>query len=88
MLRWPAPERLSKVSAGVLEKFKKTGIVKDLEQDSQEWVLLNWPWMPEPPYTIVTRAANGEERRFVMGEDGLWTMTGASGPSAAGSTAA
>ncbi|MGO8994719.1 MAG: hypothetical protein ACLQVI_15495 [Polyangiaceae bacterium] len=74
MVRWPASDRMSKTSAVVVEKFKKTGAAKELEQDAREWVLVNWPWMPEPPYTIVVRASDGEERRCVMGEDGLWTM--------------
>jgi hypothetical protein len=82
MVRWPAPERVSKVSAGILEKFKKTGVAKELEQDSREWVLMNWPWVPEPPYTIVVRASDAEERRLAMGEDGLWYVTASIVPSA------
>ena len=73
MIRWPLPERMSKVSASVLERFKKAGVAKELEQDSREWVLVNWPWVPDPPFTIVARATDGEERRCIMGEDGLWT---------------
>jgi hypothetical protein len=75
MLRWPAPDRLSKTSHVVLERFKKTGVAKELEQDSREWVLVTWPWVPDPPYTIVARASDAEERRCVMGEDGLWTVS-------------
>ena len=74
MIRWPLPERMSAVSRGVLERFKKAGVAKELEQDAREWVLVNWPWMPEPPYTIVVRASDGEERRCIMGEDGLWIV--------------
>ena len=73
MIRWPAQGRMSATSAHVVEKFKKSAAVKDLEQDPREWVLVNWPWVPDPPYTFVVRASDGEQRRWVMGEDGLWT---------------
>ncbi len=81
MVRWPAPERMSKVSAGIVERFKKAGVAKELEQDPHEWVLMNWPWMPEPPYTVVARATDGEERRYVMGDDELWRQSASSGAS-------
>jgi hypothetical protein len=81
MVRWPAADRMSKTSATVLERFKKTAAAKELDQDSREWVLMNWPWVPDPPYTIVARASDGEERRCVMGEDGLWTTHLGNGPS-------
>ena len=81
MIRWPAPERLSKVSAGILERFKKTAGAKEIDQDSREWVLVNWPWVPDPPYVIVARASDHEERRWVMGDDGLWTTICKSAPS-------
>jgi hypothetical protein len=74
MIRWPAQDRTSKTSQVVLERFKKAGVAKELEQDSREWVLVNWPWVPDPPYVIIVRASDGEERRCIMGEDGLWTM--------------
>jgi hypothetical protein len=85
MIRWPAQGRMSAVSARVVEKFKKSAAVKDLEQDPREWVLVNWPWVPDPPYTFVVRSSDGEQRRWVMGEDGLWTgrETEAVGPDAA-----
>jgi hypothetical protein len=76
MVRWPAADRMSAISARVIEKFKKSGPVKDLEQDPREWVLVNWPWVPDPPYTFVVRATDGEQRRWVMGEDGLWVSHG------------
>jgi hypothetical protein len=75
MIRWPQPDRVSRVSLAVLEKLKKAGVAKELEQDAREWVLVNWPWVPDPPYTFVARASDGEQRRLVMGEDGLWTST-------------
>jgi hypothetical protein len=73
MIRWPAADRMSSTSRVVLERFKKAGVAKELEQDAREWILVNWPWVPDPPYTIVARASDGEERQCVMGEDGLWT---------------
>ena len=73
MIRWPAADRMSATSRTVLERFKKVGVARELEQDSREWVLVNWPWVPDPPYMIVARASDGEERRCEMGEDGLWT---------------
>jgi hypothetical protein len=75
MIRWPAADRLSKTSHVVIDRFKKTSIAKELEQDSREWVLVNWPWVPDPPFTIVARASDDEERRCIMGEDELWTVT-------------
>jgi hypothetical protein len=75
MVRWPAADRMSTISSAVIEKFKKTGVAKDLEQDPREWVLVNWPWLAEPPYTITARASDGEQRRCVMGEDMLWTTS-------------
>jgi hypothetical protein len=86
MIRWPLPDRVSEVSQSVLEKLKKAGLAKELEQDPREWVLAGWPWVPDPPYTFVVRASDGEQRRLVLGEDGLWTMTQverSSSPSAA-----
>ena len=86
MIRWPASDRMSKTSAVVLERFKKAAVAKELEQDAREWVLVNWPWVPDPPYTFVARATDGEERRCIMGEDGLWTnhaTTPTTAPSAA-----
>ena len=74
MIRWPAPDRISATSRAVLERFKKAGVAKELEQDSREWVLVNWPWVPDPPYMIVARASDGEQRSCEMGEDSLWTM--------------
>lgn len=74
MVRWPAPDRMSQTSKGIVERFKKTAAAKDMEQDPREWVLENWPWVPDPPYTIVARASDGEERRCVMDSDGLWTI--------------
>jgi hypothetical protein len=86
MIRWPAPGRMSDTSRSVLERFKKAGVAKELEQDPREWVLVNWPWVPDPPYEFVARASDGEERRCEMGEDGLWTTSAgdvATPPSAA-----
>ena len=74
MVRWPAPDRMSQTSKGIVERFKKTAAAKDMEQDPREWVLENWPWVPDPPYTIVARASDGEERRSVMDASGLWTI--------------
>lgn len=74
MVRWPASDRMSATSRVIIERFKKVGVAKELEQDSREWVLVNWPWVPDPPFAIVARASDGEERRCEMGEDGLWTM--------------
>jgi hypothetical protein len=74
MVRWPAADRLSKVSSTILERFKKTSGAKELEQDPREWVLVNWPWLPDAPYSIVTRAADGEERQFEGDEAGRWVV--------------
>ncbi len=74
MVRWPAPERMSKVSLAIVERFKKTAAAKDLEQDAREWALVNWPWMPDAPYKIVVRAGVEEQREFVCEADGLWRM--------------
>jgi hypothetical protein len=74
MVRWPASDRTSQTSKTVIERFKKTAAAKDLEQDPREWVLENWPWVPDPPYTVVARASDGEERRCVMDTEGLWTI--------------
>lgn len=72
MVRWPLPERMSKVSHSIIERFKKSAVAKDLEQDPREWVLMSWPWLPDAPYTVITRAADGEERQFVGDADGHW----------------
>ncbi len=74
MVRWPAPDRLSKISAGILDRFKKTAGAKELEQDSREWILVNWPWLPDAPYTIVVRAADGEERQLQGDDAGRWVV--------------
>jgi hypothetical protein len=87
MVRWPAPERLSKTSAAIIERFKKVAAAKELEQDPREWVLMNWPWVPDPPYTVVVRASDGAERRFVMDPDGLWTTVESTGPAPRSSAA-
>ena len=68
MVRWPAPDRMSKVSASIVERFKKTAQPKELEQDAREWVLANWPWMPEPR----TPSSLGDRRqRAADGDDTL-----------------
>jgi hypothetical protein len=74
MVRWPPVDRMSKVSGEIVEKFKKTAGAKDLEQDPREWVLVNWPWMPDPPYSITVRASDGEERQLLADEDGVWRL--------------
>jgi hypothetical protein len=74
MVRWPAPDRLSKVSSAVLERFKKTSGAKELEQDPREWILVNWPWLPDAPYSIVARSADGEERQLQGDEAGGWVI--------------
>ena len=74
MVRWPAPERLSKVSTAIVERFKKTAGAKELEQDGREWGLVNWPWLPDAPYNFVVRAADGEERQWQGDADGKWVM--------------
>ncbi len=73
MIRWPAAERLSKVSGPIIERFKKTAEAKDLEQDAREWVLASWPWMPEAPYSFIARASD-EERQYVIDASGALTM--------------
>jgi hypothetical protein len=74
MVRWPAAEKMSRVSAGIVERFQKTAGAKELEQDAREWVLVNWPWLPEAPYSFVARASDGEERQWVGDADGRWVM--------------
>jgi hypothetical protein len=74
---------MSKVSHSVVERFKKTGIAKDLEQDTREWVLLSWPWLPDAPYTVIARASDGEERQFVGDAEGLWVARSLRAPTAA-----
>jgi hypothetical protein len=74
MVRWPASDRLSRVSAPLIERFKKTSAAKDLEQDPREWVLANWPWLAEAPYAFTARASDGEERRIVIDADEALTV--------------
>jgi len=74
MVRWPAPDRMSRISAEIVERFKKTAGAKELEQDAREWSLVTWPWMPEPPYGFTVRASDGEERQWTGDATGLWTM--------------
>lgn len=74
MVRWPTSNRLSRVSATVLERFKKTSGAKELEQDARDWVLVNWPWMPDAPYVITARASDSEQREWVGEADGIWSM--------------
>jgi hypothetical protein len=73
MVRWPSTDRMSSTSKGIIERFQKTAAAKELEQDPREWVLENWPWVPDPPYTLVVRSSDDEERRLVMEGDGMWT---------------
>ena len=74
MIHWPAPDRLSKIAAGILERVKKTAAAKELEQDAREWTLVNWSWLPDPPYTMTLRSPEGEERYLLIEADGRWTM--------------
>ena len=74
MVRWPAAERLSKVSGPIIERFKKTAEAKDLEQDPRDWVLASWPWMPDAPYSFIARASDAEERHYVIDASGALTM--------------
>jgi hypothetical protein len=74
MVRWPPPDRMSRVSHELVERFKKTAGAKDLEQDAREWVLASWPWLPDAPYAFLARASNGEERRFILDADGQWRV--------------
>jgi hypothetical protein len=74
MVRWPALDRMSKVSAPIVERFKKTAEAKDLEQDAREWVMAGWPWMPDAPFLFVARASDAEERHYVIDETGALTM--------------
>ena len=80
MVRWPAADRMSQTSKAVIERFQKTAGAKELEQDPREWVLENWPWVPDPPFTFVARSSDGEERRLVMNTDGLWTSNTSRSP--------
>jgi hypothetical protein len=68
MVRWPAPDRLSRVSAPLIERFKKTSIAKELEQDGREWTLSMWPWLPDAPYAYTALASDGEQRRVIIDE--------------------
>ncbi len=74
MVRWPAPDRLSRTSAPIIERFKKTSAAKDLEQDPREWVLAQWPWLPDAPYGFTARASDGEERRIMIDGDDTLTV--------------
>ena len=74
MIVWPPPDKLSKTSIGLIEKFKKTAAVKELEQDSREWVLASWSWLPDPPFSFVLRSSDYEERTVVSEGDGRWQM--------------
>ena len=74
MIHWPAAGKVSKVTAEILERFKKTSAVKELEQDPREWTLVSWPWMPDAPYPTLFRNAEGDERFCVMEADGRWQM--------------
>jgi hypothetical protein len=69
MVRWPAADRMSKVSASIVERFKKTSEAKDLEQDAREWVLSSWPWMPDAPYPFIARSTDGSEQRNYLIDD-------------------
>jgi hypothetical protein len=73
MVRWPSVDRLSRVSAIVLERFKKSSAAKELELDEREWTLVNWAWMPDAPFPFLARTL-GEERRYTGDADGCWTM--------------
>jgi hypothetical protein len=72
MVRWPHADRMSKVSAELVERFKKTSGAKELEQDPREWVLMSWPWLPEAPYSFQARSADGEVRQFIGDAAGAW----------------
>ena len=72
MIQWPAPEKLSKVAAGILERVKRTAGAKELEQDAREWRAISWSWLPDPPFSLTFRSADNEERYFVMEGDGRW----------------
>ena len=74
MIGWPAPEKLSKISAGLIEKFKKTAAAKELEQDPREWSLISWSWMPDPPHAFTLRSSDNEERYVISEGDGRWQM--------------
>jgi hypothetical protein len=74
MVRWPASDRMSRVSAPLVERFKKTALAKELEQDSREWVLSSWPWMPDAPYLYTARASDGEERRATIDDADTLTV--------------
>jgi hypothetical protein len=74
MVRWPTPDRMSRTSAPLVERFKKTAEAKDLEQDAREWVMASWPWMPDAPYQYVARASDAEERHYVVDATGALTM--------------
>ena len=56
---------------------------RDLEQDAREWVLVNWPWVPDAPYAIVARAADGEERQLSGDAAGRWVVSRIRPPTAA-----
>jgi hypothetical protein len=74
MVRWPASDRLSRTSAPLIERFKKTSAAKDLEQDPREWVLAQWPWLPDAPYGFTVLASDGEERRIMIDGDDTLTV--------------
>jgi hypothetical protein len=74
VIQWPAPEKLTKIAAGILERFKKTSAAKELEQDTREWSFISWAWLPEPPYALTLRCADLEERYFLLEGDGRWQM--------------
>jgi hypothetical protein len=65
---------MTKISAGILDRFKKTAAAKELEQDAREWTFVSWAWMPDPPHNLVLRSADMEERYVVMEADGRWQM--------------
>jgi hypothetical protein len=74
VIAWPTSEKLSKISAGLLEKFKKTAAAKELEQDARAWSFVSWSWMPDPPYTFTLRGSDNEERYVISEGDGRWQM--------------
>jgi hypothetical protein len=74
VIQWPPSEKMTRISSATLDRFKKTAAIKELEQDSREWTLVTWSWMPDPPYALTFRSSDMEERYCVMEEDGRWQM--------------
>jgi len=70
MIEWPTEPEEGAEKA--LERFKKTSMAAELEDDARTWTFISWARKPDPPARMILRSDTGDHAEFTLEASGHW----------------